>query len=116
MSPANSTLALAKWLVDPKSPTTARIQVNHLWQTYFGIGIVSTAEDFGMQSEPPSHPELLDWLACEFMSPKSEVQSPKSKVQSPRSDGGGPSSLDIGRGTLDSPPPWSIKHIQRLIV
>ncbi|MHB8519628.1 MAG: DUF1549 and DUF1553 domain-containing protein [Limisphaerales bacterium] len=62
-----SRLTFAKWLVDRQSPTTARTFVNRVWQDYFGTGMVSTPEDFGMRCETPSHPELLDWLACEFM-------------------------------------------------
>ncbi|MBS1854594.1 MAG: PSD1 domain-containing protein [Acidobacteria bacterium] len=60
-------LRFARWLVDRRSPTTARSFVNRLWQAYFGTGIVATAENFGTQCDPPSNQDLLDWLAVEFM-------------------------------------------------
>ena len=82
-----SRLTLAKWLVDKKSPTTARAFVNRVWQAYFGTGLVATPEEFGTQGEKPSHPELLDWLAVEFMEPRRA-----------------------------SAKPWSVKHLHRLIV
>jgi len=85
---AANRLTLARWLVDRRAPTTARVFVNRVWQAYFGTGIVATPEDFGLKGDKPSHPELLDWLAVEFM------------------DNGG---VDPRRG-------WRIKHMHRLIV
>ncbi len=91
-----SRLRLARWFVDNKAPTTARVFVNRVWQSYFGSGIVATSEDFGVQADVPSHPELLDWLACEFMEPVFRV----------------PGTAEIS-STVS---PWSVKHIHRLIV
>jgi hypothetical protein len=100
-------LTFAKWLVDRKSPTTARAFVNRVWQAYFGTGLVSTSEEFGTQGERPSHPELLDWLAVEFMEPTVRA----SRVSHDPGAGGNPPVHTGG-----SPRPWSIKHLHRLIV
>ena len=105
-------LGFARWMVATNSPTSARVLVNRLWQSYFGQGLVTSPEDFGTRVDRPSHPELLDWLACEFMQPtlgNDEIRmipqsgnegNPKSKAQK----------------ILDSSKPWSLKHIHRLIV
>jgi hypothetical protein len=90
----NNRLGFARWLVEPTNPLTARVAVNRFWQLLFGAGIVKTVEDFGSQGDWPSHPELLDWLALEFMAP----------------------SFSPGEKTGLNAQPWDAKRLLRTIV
>jgi Protein of unknown function (DUF1553)/Protein of unknown function (DUF1549) len=84
-------LTLAKWLASPEHPLTARVMVNRIWHYHFGEGIVRTPNDFGVMGQPPTHPELLDWLASEFVGPLTSRERKR-------------------------PEPWSVKHLHYLIL
>ncbi len=73
-------LTFARWLVDPANPLPSRVTVNRLWQKFFGAGFVKTSDNLGMQSEPPSNPALLDWLAAEFVALKWDLKAIQKEI------------------------------------
>jgi hypothetical protein len=96
--------ALAEWIASPKNPLTARVLVNRVWGWHFGRGLVATPGNFGKMSAPPSHPELLDWLAVEFMNADFGLRNAESQAN-----------LKSQISNLKSSK-WSIKHLHRLLM
>ncbi len=114
---AKDRLGLAKWIMSMDNPLTARVFVNHVWQMLFGAGIVRTPDDFGLQGQRPTHPELLDWLAVDFMEHgwdvkrliKTIVTSETYQQSSDQPDQSDPTNLLLARGPRFRLSAWMIR-------
>ena len=114
---ARDRIGLAKWLTSKENPLTARVFVNQVWQMLFGAGLVRTPDDFGLQGQRPTHPELLDWLAVDFMENgwdvkkliKLIVTSETYQQSSDRTDSADPLNLLLSRGPRFRLPAWMIR-------
>jgi hypothetical protein len=113
-------LALARWLISSDHPLTARVAVNRAWQTFFGRGLVATTEDFGRQGDRPSHPELLDWLADDFVNNGWDVKRlhrmivnsrtyRQSSTATPTAFADDPNNVFIGRSSRSRLPSWMLR-------
>ena len=94
---------LAEWIASERNPLTARVWMNRVWRHHFGRGIVATPSNFGLNGELPTHPELLDWLAVEFMKPEFEKRKTKNEIQNRKSK-------------IENQIPWSLKRVHRMIM
>lgn len=95
-------LALARWIASDQNPLTARVAVNHIWLRHFGQPLVASVFDFGLAGQPPTHPELLDWLAAELMQPSQRLRHSATGTR--------------WETMTEHAAPWSLKHLHRLIV
>lgn len=110
-------LGLARWITSKDNPLTARVFVNHVWQMFFGQGLVRTPDDFGLQGQAPTHPELLDWLAVDFMEHgwdvrhliRTIVTSETYQQSADQSGTADPANLLLGRGPRFRLPAWMIR-------
>ncbi len=121
-APASNRLDLARWLLRPDHPLTARVIANRQWQLFLGTGLVKTSEDFGLQGEPPSHPDLLDWLASELVASGWDIknlqrlivtsatyrQASQTTPQLSRAD---PENRLLARGPRHRMPSWMLRDV-----